>query len=337
MTKHSLDPEERDEEESTLRPSFFKDFIGQRDSLANLSVYIQAAKQRGEALDHVLLSGPPGLGKTTIAGMIANELGVSFESTTAPAISKGADLAKILTGLSENSILFIDEIHSLNKRLEEILYPAMESFRIDLIVGEGMTAQSVQIPLKPFTLIGATTRSGLVSQPLRSRFGIQLRLEYYEDEEMAEIIHRSAGILNTEVETDAALEIGRRSRKTPRTANILLKRIRDFAEVHGQKKIGLDLTKEAFRKMGIDELGLDGVDRKILECIIVRYKGGPVGLRAIAAVVGEEERTVEDTYESFMVRAGLINRTPAGRVATEKAYRQLNLQYENSSQDTSLF
>ena len=321
--------------EESLRPSVLREFIGQKDALANLGVYIEAARKRKGALDHVLISGPPGLGKTTLAGIISSELGSSVTITSAQVISKGADLAKLLTSLEENDILFIDEIHSLNRKLEEILYPAMENYQIDLIVGEGITAQSIQIPLKPFTLIGATTRSGLISDPLKSRFGIQLRFEYYSDEEMSLIVERSAKILGYPVEKDAALEIGKRSRKTPRIANHLLKRIRDFAEIGNEKTIRLELTRTALAKMGIDELGLDIVDRQILETLIKRYNGGPVGLKSIAAIIGEEEKTIEDVHESYMVRSGLIQRTPSGRVATDLAYRHLHI--TRIDNETSLF
>ncbi|EQA45213.1 Holliday junction DNA helicase RuvB [Leptospira broomii serovar Hurstbridge str. 5399] len=327
MARHTLNPDEKFEEEVTLRPSFFSEFIGQKEILSNLSVFVGAAKKRGQALDHVLLSGPPGLGKTTLAGIIAQELGARLIVTSAPVLTRGADLAKLLTDLEERDILFIDEVHSLGRKVEEILYPAMENYMIDLLVGEGITAQTIQIKLKPFTLIGATTRSGLISDPLKSRFGIHSRLEYYDDEEMKRIVLRSAKILGYEIEQEAALEIGRRSRKTPRIANHLLKRVRDFSEVQDERKIRIPACEEAFRRLGIDEHGLDRMDRQILECMIDRYKGGPVGLKPIAAVVGEEERTLEDHYESYMVRVGLINRTPSGRVATEKAYRILEKSY----------
>lgn len=330
-----LDPEDNSADDSSLRPDALSDFIGQKDILENLRVFIEAAKKRDMALDHVLLSGPPGLGKTTLAGIIAKEIGSNLTITSAQVISKGADLARFLTQLGEKDILFIDEIHSLNRNLEEILYPAMEDYKIDLVVGEGITAQTVQIPLKKFTLVGATTRSGMISEPLKNRFGIQFRLEYYSDEEMAEIVKRSAGILNIPTEKEAALEIGKRSRKTPRIANHLLKRIRDFAEVKSNGKITLDICRHALERLGIDNLGLDNMDRAILKCMIERYKGGPVGIKSIAVVVGEEERTIEDTYESYLVRIGLIKRTPSGRIATGLAYEHLNL--EHNEEQGNLF
>ncbi|PJZ69579.1 Holliday junction branch migration DNA helicase RuvB [Leptospira perolatii] len=327
MASHTLNPEEKFEEEATLRPSLLSEFVGQREILSNLGVFIEAAKKRGEAMDHVLLSGPPGLGKTTLAGIISQELGSRIIVTSAPVLSRGADLAKLLTELNERDILFIDEIHSLNRKLEEILYPAMENYMIDLLVGEGITAQTIQIKLKPFTLVGATTRSGLISDPLKSRFGIHFRLDYYNDEEMRQIVLRSSKILGYEIDSDAAFEIGKRSRKTPRIANHLLKRVRDFSQVQGEKSIGTSACDKAFQRLGIDEHGLDKMDRQILECMIDRYNGGPVGLKPIAAVIGEEERTLEDHYESYMVRIGLINRTPSGRIATEKAYKILEKPY----------
>ncbi|GBF38264.1 Holliday junction branch migration DNA helicase RuvB [Leptospira johnsonii] len=324
MAGHTLNPEDKFDDEISLRPSLFSEFIGQKEILSNLGVFVEAAKKRGQALDHVLLSGPPGLGKTTLAGIISQELGTRIVVTSAPVLTRGADLAKLLTDLEERDILFIDEIHSLSRKVEEILYPAMENFMIDLLVGEGITAQTIQIKLKPFTLIGATTRSGLISDPLKSRFGIHFRLEYYDDAEMKDIVLRSSKILGYEIDENAAFEIGRRSRKTPRIANHLLKRVRDFAEVKGERKIRIPACEEAFSRLGIDELGLDRMDRQILECMIDRYKGGPVGLKPIAAVIGEEERTLEDHYESYMVRVGLINRTSSGRVATEKAYQLMD-------------
>ncbi|MCB1142850.1 MAG: Holliday junction branch migration DNA helicase RuvB [Leptospiraceae bacterium] len=333
MTERILNPDNSSLDEENLRPSRFEDFIGQKKIIENLQVFVEAAKKRGASLDHVLLSGPPGLGKTTLATILSKELESEITITSAQVLTKGADLARFLTLLGEKDLLFIDEIHSLTRNLEEILYPAMEDYLIDLVLGEGMTAQSVQIPLKPFTLVGATTRNGMISEPLRNRFGIQLRLEYYDDEDMQKIVLRSARILGTEIDSEAAMEIGRRSRKTPRIANHLLKRIRDFADLETSGKIQLEITKKSLQRLDIDDLGLDNLDRKILECIIDRYKGGPVGLKPIAIIVGEEERTIEDSYEPYLVRAGLINRTPSGRVATPLAYSHLK-RNENSEERT---
>jgi Holliday junction DNA helicase RuvB len=327
-----------EEEDYALRPQRLSDFIGQKEVLSNLKVYIESAIKRKSQLDHVLISGPPGLGKTTLANIIANELSTSITLTSAPAISKGGDLAKYLTALQKNEIIFIDEIHGLNKKLEEILYPAMESYRIDLSVGEGMTAQLVQIPLQTFTLIGATTRAGLISSPLKSRFGIQLRLDYYNIEDVSEILQRSAKLLKIKLPPNSALEIAKRARQTPRVANHLLRRVRDFAEVKNLNEITVEICLEAFLKMGIDDLGLETTDREILKIIIDRYKGGPVGIKPISVILGEEQRTIEDTYESYLVRIGLINRTPHGRVASELAYSHLGIKYNaNSFQEPNLF
>ncbi|BDA80107.1 Holliday junction ATP-dependent DNA helicase RuvB [Leptospira kobayashii] len=314
-------------DEPQLRPTKLSEFIGQREVLENLSVYIEAAKKRRSPLDHVLISGPPGLGKTTLANIIANELSVAFTSTSAPAISKGADLVRFLTLLKTNEVFFVDEIHGFVKKQEELLYPAMENYFVDLVVGEGVTANALQIQLQPFTLVGATTRSGLVSDPLKSRFGIHLKLDFYSDEEMAIIVDRSAKLLSVVLEEGVALEIGKRSRKTPRIANHLLKRVRDFGEVRNEKSVGITTCRFAFDRMGVDHLGLDGVDRQILDILINRYSGGPVGIKPIAVVLGEEERTIEDTYEPFLVRIGLIDRTPAGRVATRAAYEHMGYPY----------
>jgi Holliday junction DNA helicase RuvB len=332
-----LNPEDKSSDDLSLRPDNLTEFIGQKELLENLRVFIEAAKKRDASLDHVLFSGPPGLGKTTLAGIIAKEIGSNLTVTSAQVISKGADLARFLTMLNEKDILFIDEIHSLNRNLEEILYPAMEDYKIDLVVGEGITAQSVQIPLKKFTLVGATTRSGMISEPLKNRFGIQFRLDYYSDEEMGRIVSRSAKILNIQIDPDAALEIGKRSRKTPRIANHLLKRIRDFAEVQNNGRITLAVCNSSLQKLGIDHLGLDNMDRQILSCMIERYKGGPVGLKAIAVIVGEEERTIEDSYESYLVRIGLILRTPSGRMASELAYKHMNIEMKAKDEQRNLF
>lgn len=318
-------PEDSSSDEESLRPSRLDEFIGQRELLENLEVFIEATKKRNASLDHVLLSGPPGLGKTTLAGIIARELSSNLTITSAQVISKGADLARFLTLLNEKDILFIDEIHSLSRNLEEILYPAMEDYKIDLVLGEGITAQSVQIPLKNFTLVGATTRSGMISEPLKNRFGIQLRLEYYTDEEMKKIVIRSAEILKLNIDEDACMEIGKRSRKTPRIANHLLKRVRDFADVKNNGHISLKVCQDSLLRLGVDHLGLDSLDRNILKSMIERYRGGPVGLKSIAVLIGEEERTVEDTYEPYLVRVGLINRTPSGRVVTKMGYDHLKM------------
>ncbi len=324
--KERIFQETNSEDDVSLRPESFKQFIGQREAIENLEIFIASARKRKVALDHVLLSGPPGLGKTTLAHLIAKAMKSNILITSAQVLSKGADLARLLTTLNEKDVLFIDEIHSLSRNVEEILYPAMEDYRIDLMIGEGFTAQTVRIPLKKFTLIGATTRTGLISEPLKTRFGIQLRLEYYSNEEMQEIVLRSAKILDLKIDSSAAHEIGKRSRKTPRVANHILKRVRDFAEVHNNGYINREICRLALEKLGIDELGLDSIDRKILECMIERYKGGPVGLKAVAIILGEEERTIEEIYEPYLVRIGLINRTPSGRVATEKAYKHLDVE-----------
>lgn len=333
------------EDEPSLRPTKLSEFIGQKEVLANLSVYIESAKKRQAPLDHVLISGPPGLGKTTLAQIIANELAVTFTPTSAPAISKGADLVRFLTLLRTNEVFFVDEIHGFVKKQEELLYPALENYFVDLVVGEGVTANAIQIQLQPFTLVGATTRSGLVSEPLKSRFGIHLRLDYYSDQEMETIVSRSADLLEIKLEKNVAMEIGKRSRKTPRIANHLLKRVRDFASVQNSQKITLEVCKFSFERMGIDSLGLDQIDRQILTILIDRYNGGPVGLKPLAVVLGDEERTLEETYEPFLVRIGLIDRTAGGRVATAQAYKHLgkeppssqNRNLSNDQNDPQLF
>ena len=325
MAERIFQPDDSSIDEDSLRPSSLDEFIGQREILENLKIFIEATRKRGSSLDHVLLSGPPGLGKTTLAGIIAKELSSNVTITSAQVISKGADLARFLTLLNERDILFIDEIHSLSRNLEEILYPAMEDYKIDLVLGEGITAQSVQIPLKNFTLVGATTRSGMISEPLKNRFGIQLRLQYYTDEEMKQIVVRSANLLKLNIDEKACLEIGKRSRKTPRIANHLLKRVRDFADVKNNGFISLEICRDSLVRLGVDDLGLDSLDRNIMQSMIERYKGGPVGLKSIAVIVGEEERTIEDTYEPYLVRIGLINRTPSGRVVTKMGYNHLKM------------
>ncbi|MCB1158349.1 MAG: Holliday junction branch migration DNA helicase RuvB [Leptospiraceae bacterium] len=340
--KRILDPDTESPDEISLRPEKLSDFIGQKENLENLAVFIEAARRRGRPLDHVLISGPPGLGKTTLASIIANEMGSDVTITSAKVVSSPKDLARFLARLEEKDILFIDEIHSLNRGLEEILYPAMEDYKIDVVTGEGLTAQTLQIPLKPFTLIGATTRSGMISEPLKNRFGIHLRLDYYSDEDMQTIVLRSAKILGIKIDKDSAAEIGKRSRKTPRIANHLLKRIRDFAEILSVNgDITLPICKSSLEKLGIDYLGLDNLDRDILRNMIERYNGGPVGLKSIAVIVGEEEKTIEESYEPYLVRIGLINRTPSGRIVSDKAYEHLGIKFygkkEKKENDRTLF
>ena len=313
--------------EFSLRPRTLSEYVGQEKAKENLSVFIEAAKRRAESLDHVLLHGPPGLGKTTLAGIIANEMGVNIRITSGPAIEKPADLAALLTNLSENDILFIDEIHRLNRSVEEILYPAMEDFAIDIIVGKGPSANSIRLDLPKFTLIGATTRSGQLSAPLRDRFGVNLRLELYSDEELCGIVTRSAGILGIDIDRDGAMEIASRSRGTPRIANRILKRVRDFAQVYGSGSIDRSIADVAMTRLEVDKCGLDSVDRRMMRCIIENYGGGPVGLDTLAATIGEEPVTLEDVYEPYLMQRGFIIRTPRGRCVTKIAYDHLGLAF----------
>ena len=313
--------------ENSLRPTTLDEYVGQDKVKERLEVFIKAAKTRKEALDHVLLYGPPGLGKTTLSHIIANELGSQFKITSGPAIEHAADLAAILTNLGKNDVLFIDEIHRLNKNVEEILYPAMEDFALDFVVGKGPSAKSMRLKIQPFTLIGATTRAGMLTGPLRDRFGVLCRLELYTDEELQKIVLRSAKVLKIEIEPAASLDIARRSRGTPRIANRLLKRVRDYAEVLGSGVITKDITDKALAKMEIDDLGLDMIDKKILESIILKFGGGPVGLDTLAATVSEDTSTIEDVYEPYLLQLGFVARTPRGRIALEPAYKHLGIPY----------
>lgn len=327
-----MDGQSNDEEENTelsLRPQFLNQYIGQDKVKSEMKVYIQAAKQRDEALDHVLLYGPPGLGKTTLAFVITNEMQVHLKSTSGPAIEKAGDLVALLSELDPGDVLFIDEIHRLAKPVEEVLYSAMEDYYIDIVVGEGQTTHAVHVPLPPFTLIGATTRAGQLSAPLRDRFGIVEHMQYYEIADLEKIILRSSEVFNTQINEDAALELARRSRGTPRIANRLLKRVRDFAEVKGEDSISLATTQHALTQLEVDNEGLDQTDRKLLATMIDSYSGGPVGIKTLAANIGEDTDTIESVYEPYLLQKGFIIRTPRGRVATDKAYLQLGLPPKN--------
>ena len=314
-----------DENEGSLRPRTLREYIGQEKAKGNLEVFIQAAKMRHEPLDHVLLHGPPGLGKTTLSGIIANEMGVNVRITSGPAIEKAGDLAALLTNLNENDILFVDEIHRLNRAVEEVLYPAMEDYAIDIIIGKGPSANSIRLDLPRFTLIGATTRAGQLSAPLRDRFGVTLRLELYSPEELALIVTRSAGILEVPIEPEGAMEIARRSRGTPRIANRMLRRVRDFAQVRAGGVITRNVADQALTALEIDPLGLDSIDHRMLRSIIENYRGGPVGLETLAATINEEAVTLEDVYEPYLMQLGFLTRTPRGRCVTPKAYQHLGL------------
>ncbi len=326
MEKRVISTEVMEEDlrmEGSLRPQTFDEYIGQTKVKENLRIFIEAARQRGDALDHVLLYGPPGLGKTTLAGIIANEMETHMKVTSGPAIEKPGEIAAILNGLQDGDVLFIDEIHRLNRQVEEVLYPAMEDFAIDIMIGKGATARSVRLDLPRFTLVGATTRAGLLTAPLRDRFGVVNHMDFYTDEELTKVVQHSAKILNVEISKDGAVEIARRSRGTPRLANRLLKRVRDFAQVKYDGVIDEECAILALDLLEVDQYGLDGVDRKILETMICNFSGGPVGLDTLAAAIGEDSDTIEDVYEPFLLKHGFINRTPRGRVATKQAYEHL--------------
>lgn len=324
-----LEDMEEERMENSLRPKVLSEYIGQDKVKESMKVYIEAAKKREEPLDHVLLYGPPGLGKTTLSNIISNEMNSNIKITSGPAIEKPGDLAALLTNLSEFDVLFIDEIHRLNKSVEEILYPALEDYTLDIIIGKGPSARSIRLDLPKFTLIGATTKAGSLTTPLRDRFGIVSRLELYTPEQLNEIVRRSASILGVEIDEKASFEIARRSRGTPRIANRILKRVRDYASVLGDGNVSLEIAKIALNKLEIDELGLDGIDRKMLETIIVKYNGGPVGLDTLAATIGEEVETIEDVYEPFLMQSGFLSRTPRGRTAMPDAYKHLGIEFEN--------
>ena len=331
-----ITPKEQNEDQVfdlTLRPKILIDYIGQEKIKENLEIFIAAAKKRKEPIEHVLLYGPAGLGKTTLAHIIANEMGAQIRATSGPAIEKVGDLGSILTNLSDGDILFIDEIHRLNKLIEEVLYPAMEDFKLDIIIGKGPSAKTLQLDLPRFTLIGATTRLGSISSPLRNRFGVIHRLDFYENEDIEKILHRSSKILEIPIDSAGAKSISRSSRRTPRVANRLLKRVRDFTQVENEIEITEDLTRQALKNLEIDELGLEPTDRHILATIIEKFAGGPVGIQTLAAATMEEIETIEDVYEPFLLQIGFLARTPRGRVATEQAYKHLGMEYNKENQD----
>lgn len=327
LIRPELESKQEEKIENTLRPQLLQEYIGQDKVKENMKIYIEATKKRGEPLDHVLLYGPPGLGKTTLAGIIANEMKSNIKVTSGPAIEKPGDLAAILTALTAGDVLFIDEIHRLSKSVEEILYPALEDYVLDIVIGTGTTAKSIRIDLPKFTLIGATTKAGSLTTPLRDRFGIVDRLELYSTKDLSTIVKRSAKILNVEIDEESSIEIAKRSRGTPRIANRLLKRVRDYAAVLGNGNINLEIAKHALNKLEIDELGLDNIDRKILETLIITYAGRPVGLETIATTIGEEVDTIEDVYEPYLIQIGYIARTPRGRIATPLAYKHIGREY----------
>ncbi|KGA96515.1 Holliday junction DNA helicase RuvB [Alkalihalobacillus alcalophilus ATCC 27647 = CGMCC 1.3604] len=329
MEERMVSAEQQQDEmsvEQSIRPLSLLDYIGQEDVKKNLEVFIEAAKMREESLDHVLLYGPPGLGKTTLSAIIANEMNVQMRTTSGPAIERPGDLAAILTALEPGDVLFIDEIHRLNRMVEEVLYPAMEDFCLDIVIGKGPTARSVRLDLPPFTLVGATTRAGMLSAPLRDRFGVMARLEYYNIDELALIVKRTAQVFQIELEHEAALEIASRSRGTPRIANRLLRRVRDFAQVKGDGSVTYDMAVHALEKLQVDQLGLDHIDHKLLFGMIEKFKGGPVGLETIASTIGEEAETIEDVYEPYLLQIGFIQRTPRGRVVTPMCYQHFQLE-----------